>query len=339
MYHKRLTGSHYNAGYKFGNILYKNNIILSHYPSFSYTQERKMFAKKCEPIYKEYYPEILEEINGIADGQRESYELFLTFLLGLFCFENIFHCTCIVLKDKDNIILGKNSDFLVDAEEANKNCLYKLDNGYAFNGNTTAFIEIEDGINEHGLAVGMTFIDPKTIKPGINGGLLIRLILEKCKTTSEAIEILKTIPISSSQNIAIADSIGNIAVIESNCEEIEIIKPNKNESFLATTNSYNSEKMKKYNNQNHWYMDDDWNSEERYKNAYSALKANSNNFSVDLVKDILSGKHGFMCQYDRKDNQDTVWSSIYDIRNKRIYRAEGNPSLKPYIEDKRLKFR
>ena len=27
------------------------------------------------------------------------------------------------------------------------NCLYNLDNVYAFNGNTTAFIEMEDGIN------------------------------------------------------------------------------------------------------------------------------------------------------------------------------------------------
>ena len=45
-----------------------------------------------------------------------------------------------------------------------------------------------------------------------------------------------------------------------------------------------------------------------------------------------------MCQYDRKTNADTVWSVIYDIKNKKIYRVEGNPSRKQFKEDTRLKF-
>jgi len=46
----------------------------------------------------------------------------------------------------------------------------------------------------------------------------------------------------------------------------------------------------------------------------------------------------FICQYDRKTNADTVWSVIYDIKNKKIYRVEGNPSRKQFKEDTRLKF-
>jgi predicted choloylglycine hydrolase len=30
------------------------------------------------------------------------------------------------------------------------NCIYNLDGSYAFNGNTTAYAEMEDGVNEHG---------------------------------------------------------------------------------------------------------------------------------------------------------------------------------------------
>lgn len=55
--------------------------------------------------------------------------------------------------------------------------------------------------------------------------------------------------------------------------------------------------------------------EERYINSYNALKENNYNFSIELTRDILSGKYGFMCQYDRKANADTVWSVIYDIKN------------------------
>ncbi len=68
---------------------------------------------------------------------------------------------------------------------------YKLNNVYSFVGNTTAWTEMEDGVNEHGLAVGLTFIYPIKIKPGFNAGMLVRYILEKCKTTDEAILALK----------------------------------------------------------------------------------------------------------------------------------------------------
>lgn len=337
MYHKRFSGSHYSAGYKYGSLLYKYGISLIDNIDYIFNEERKEFTKQCIPIYEKYYPEILEEIKGIAYGQNDSYEKLICFLLGLGCFNNYSHCTCILLKNDDNIILGRNSDLEVSIEKLTQNCLYKLDGSYAFNGNTSAYVEMDDGINQYGLAVGMTFLEPKVIKPGINAGMMIRLLLEKCKTTDQAIKIIKTIPISSSQNIAIADRTGNIAVVECNCEDIEIIKPNQNENFLVTANDFNSKKMKKYNTIEHWYGEDDWKSTERYCVASSALKNNKNFFDIKLMKDVLSGKYGFMCQYDRRKNQDTSWSVIYDIRNSKIYRCEGNPSRKQYKEDNRFK--
>ena len=215
------------------------------------------------------------------------------------------------------------------------NCLYNLDNVYAFNGNTTAFIEMEDGINEYGLAVGLTFIYPTVIKAGFNAGMIVRYLLEKCKTTDEALSLLKSIPIASQQTLTIADRIGNIVVVECNCEEIEIIRPNKDGNFVVATNDFNSSKMKHYNN----YEVDNWKAEERYFVAYNTLKDSKDNYSFDLVKDILLGKYGFMCQYDRKTDADTVWSVIYDIGNNVIYRVEGNPKRKEFKRDMRFKFK
>lgn len=334
MYHGRFKGTHYNAGYKWGELLYKNNNIISNKHTFIITEERKNFAKQCLPIYEKYYPEILEEIKGIAEGQKSSYEDLYTFLLSMYCSEFDNHCTCLAMKNENNIIFGRNSDFLVSIENLYMNCLYKLENSYAFNGNTTAFVEIEDGINEYGLAVGLTFIYPTITKAGFNSGMLVRYLLEKCKTTNEAIEKLKTLPIASQQTLTIADSIGNIVIAECNAENIEIIKPNKDGNFVTTANEFTSNSMTKYNN----YNVDNWRAEERYFISYNALKENNNNFSIELTKDILSGKYGFMCQYDRKTNADTVWSVIYDIKNKKIYRVEGNPSRKQFKEDTKLKF-
>ncbi len=334
MYHGRFKGTHYEAGYKWGELLYKNSNIISNKHTFVITEERRKFANECLPIYEKYYPEILEEIKGIADGQKDSYENLYTFLLSMYCFEFDNHCTCIALKDDQNIILGRNSDFLVELEKLYMNCLYKLDNVYSFNGNTTAFVEMEDGINEHGLAIGLTFIYPEVIRVGFNAGILVRYLLEKCKTTNEVIEKLRDIPIASQQTLTIADSTGNIVVVECNSEYIEVIKPSEVDGFVVAANEFNSPKMKKYNN----YDIDDWRAEERYSVAYNSLKENSHHFSIELVKDILSGKYGFMCQYDRKTNADTVWSVIYDVKNRKIYRIEGNPSRKKFQEDRRLRF-
>lgn len=335
MYHGRFKKSHYETGFNWGKLLYNNGKIISDNHTFKITDERKKFAKECLPIYERYYPEILEEIKGLANGQNSSYEDFYTFLLSMYCFEFNNHCTCIAFKDKDNILFGRNSDFLVSLEKLYMNCLYNLDNAYAFNGNTTAFIEMEDGINEYGLVVGLTFIYPTIIKPGFNAGMLVRYLLEKCKTTDEAISLLKSIPIASQQTLTIADRTGNIVVVECNCEEIEIIKPNKDGNFVTAANEFNSPKMKKFND----HKVDNWRAEERYKVSYNALKNHQNSYSFDLLKDILSGNFGFMCQYDRKTNADTVWSVIYDIKNSKIFRVEGNPKRKTFKKDTRLQFK
>lgn len=335
MYHGRFKKSHYEAGFNFGRLLYNNGKIISNNYTFQITKERKKFAEKCLPIYEKYYPEILEEIKGLARGQNSSYEDFYTFLLSMYCFEFTNHCTCIAVKDKDNILFGRNSDFLVSLESLYMNCLYNLDNAYSFNGNTTAFIEMEDGINEYGLAVGLTFIYPTIIKEGFNAGMLVRYLLEKCKTTDEALALLKSVPIASQQTITIADRTGNIVVVECNCKYLSIIKPTKDENFVTTANEFNEAKMKQFNN----YEVDDWKAEERYKVSYNALKECQNNYSFDLIRDILSGKYGFMCGYDRKTDADTVWSVIYDIKNNDIYRVEGNPQRKEYKKDTRFKFK
>ena len=83
---------------------------------------------------------------------------------------------------------------------------------------------------------------------------------------------------------------------------------------------------------------DDWRSDERYKTAYTALKNHSGQYTIEFAQSLLAGKYGFMCQYDRKQNADTVWSVIYDLTEGCIYRAEGNPSRKRFQLDTRFQF-
>ena len=335
MYHGRFKGTHYEAGFKYGSLLKKNGVIITKCPTFDITEEMKDFTEKCLPIYQEYYPEILQEINGVAAGQGVDNSIFYQILFSMYCFKPDQHCSCFAYSDKEHILLGRNSDFLVSLEKLYMNCLFNLDNAYAFNGNTTAFIEMEDGMNEYGLAIGLTFIYPHIQKPGLNAGMLLRYILEKCKTTKEAIDALKRLPIASAQTFTIADSHGNIVIIECNPKHLEIIYPKGNQQFVATTNHFHSDKLKIFNAP---LEIDDWQSHERYKTIKTALETHKRTCNIDFSKDLLSGKHGFICQYDRKKNADTVWSVVYDVKNRKIYRVEGNPSRKIFKEDKRMCF-
>ncbi|WP_317318173.1 C45 family peptidase [Longibaculum muris] len=330
MYHVRFKNNHYQAGYNFGQKLYQKQLLLENKIALFQTSKREAFMQACLPIYQKFYPEILEEIKGIADGLKLTHEDLYTFLLSMYCFEVENKCTCFAFHNGKETILARNSDFLVELEKTNMNCLYSLEHVYAFQGNTTAFVEMEDGMNEHGLAIGLTFIYPTIRKPGFNAGMIVRYLLEKCQTTKEAIDKLKSLPIASSQTLTIADRNGEVVVVECNPEQMAIIRPQHNESFVVTTNHFHASKLYPYNN----FNIDNWKSEERYQTAYHTLKTHTN-YSIDLARDILSGKYGFMCQYDRKTGADTVWSVIYCCQSKTIFRVEGNPSRKKFREDKR----
>ena len=89
MYHGRFKGSHYESAYHWGALLYKNKKINTN-----------------QATYQKYYPEILNEIKGIADGQKISYEEMLTFLLSMYCFEFNNRCTCLAISDESNIVFG-----------------------------------------------------------------------------------------------------------------------------------------------------------------------------------------------------------------------------------------
>lgn len=334
MNHSQLIGTHYDAGFQYGSLLKKNGLSLNNIHILNVSEERKAYAAEAVKIYEKEYPEIPEEIRGIADGQGMPFETLAAFLLGMYSYTACNFCTCVALKTEDgHILFGRNSDFLTQLEDAYESFYYHLNGTYRFIGNSTAFVEIEDGVNEHGLAVGLTFIYSKEKTPGLNAGMLVRYLLEKCRSVEDCKNALSRLTIGSAQTLTIADRTGNMAVVECNAHEKAVITP-KDRAFVCTTNHFNSACMKKYNNK----VDDEVTmfSRRRYQVAAKAL-TDQTEYSADFLKNLLSGKYGFMCQYDRSKGGDTVWSSLYDLTVNKIYRCEGNPSRKNYEEDTRLR--
>ena len=70
MDHQVFHGTHDEAGYEWGRkLLREGRSLLADVP-FPVTKERVRFAEACRPLYEKWYPEVLEEIRGIAAGQQ-----------------------------------------------------------------------------------------------------------------------------------------------------------------------------------------------------------------------------------------------------------------------------
>lgn len=272
----------------------------------------------------------------MGHGQQCDVRILQAVLFSMYSMPPSCNCSCFAFTTEHEILLGRNSDFLTEIERLNQNVVYKLTDGvYSFTGNTTAFVEIEDGVNEHGLAVGLTSVYPNQCKPGFNAGMIVRYLLEKCKNVSEAVSCLYQLPIASAQTLTLADAMGTITVIECNAEQIKVEKTlNNNLSFVCATNTFHFPEMMGYNND----KIDNWFAEERYQTLYSAFNRKNGGFNLPFAEKLLSGDYGFLCQYDRSTGKDTVWSVIYDMKRHKIYRSEGNPGRHKFKEDTRFQF-
>ena len=150
----------------------------------------------------------------------------------------------------------------------------------------------------------------------------------------EAVSCLRRLPIASAQTLTLADASGNIALVECDAERTEIAASwSDGRPFVCATNAFHLEGMT-----DRGCADiDDWSAETRYQTMRSALQDRKEP-DLTFAKELLSGDHGFLCQYDRSAGRDTVWSVIYDLGRRGIYRSEGNPRRRGFREDPRFRF-
>jgi predicted choloylglycine hydrolase len=340
MYHPRFQGNHYEMGEKFGSIVKKLGVKFP----MNLDRFQKEHGKKSGVLLKQYFPEVSDEIKGVTDISGIDNELFTAWMMCMGCCmynldtdqnAEIRGCTAFSFEQNGDIYYGRDNDLPPFLKEVSKSILYKPDNENHFLLNTSSFINGEEGINNHGLVIAMTFVLSRLeeIKPGFNSVFIVRYLLEKCKTVDEALKSLKELPIASNCNIIMVDVSGKMIIAECTPERIEIRKPKDNgngRKFIITVNHFTSEKMKQYSP-----IDCEYLSDIRYKTAYNTLSKENEKDGVKLSKDLLSGKYGFMCQYKKELNFDTVWSSVFNLKSGEVFRAEGNPCKTKYIKDDR----
>ncbi len=71
-----------------------------------------------------------------------------------------------------------------------------------------------DGMNKHGLIVSLSFGGKNEVGKGFGIPLILRYILEFCKTTKEAVDVLCRIPTHMAYNVTILDTTGCVNTVE-----------------------------------------------------------------------------------------------------------------------------
>ena len=100
-------------------------------------------------------------------------------------------CTAFAYSSNGRTIYGRNNDLPPYLREGSKSEIYAPKNGNRFNITTSSFINGEEGVNEHGFAVAMTFVmtDLEKIKAGFNSCFIVRYLLEKADNTEQAVSL------------------------------------------------------------------------------------------------------------------------------------------------------
>lgn len=85
----------------------------------------------------------------LADGMKIDSQKFAVWLFCVYCYANDNWCTTMVFKDNTATMMARTSDFAIVIKKLTESAYYQLEDCLAFVVNSTAMVQMEDGINEY----------------------------------------------------------------------------------------------------------------------------------------------------------------------------------------------
>jgi len=169
----------------------------------------RITARQGRAKLEKYMPEILATYDGLchAFGGDEQTCAFLSLYK-----PPIFRAGCSqACKVTNTIELVRNYDF--PARLCDRLLLHTNWNGTRVIAMTDCLWGLIDGMNEYGLAVSLAYGGRYKHGDGFAITLVLRYVLEFCRNTSEAIEVLNNVPVHMAYNITLVDSHGTAKTV------------------------------------------------------------------------------------------------------------------------------
>lgn len=327
MHRPQVSGNYYEMGHIYGTDLYKCGFKLSEQPV-----EKLEFATRSEKEVQRIFPEVLDEIHGLAEACQASYENMLAFLLGIGTFTEEGGCSEFAAFNGTDIVFGRNYDFYYKFKDYTESYVTLPEDAYSSLGHSDIFVGREDGLNENGLAIAISFVGPISIDPGVNFPMAVRCILDKCANVEEAVKVLSNTSFSTTNNYLLADRDGNLAVVEASSGKVRVRRPEADQPYMVATNHFMHPDMLEMEEN----AKRDPTTAERYSVISTALEQHHGRVDAQAAQKILSSHDGSVCSHMDDIQLGTLWSVIATLRQPQLYRAEGNPCKMEYQLDQRL---
>jgi Predicted choloylglycine hydrolase len=178
-----------------------------------------------------------------------------------------------------------------------------------------------DGVNEAGLFVSLHAVmaDEPPPRPGIPFHLIPRILLERCRSAGEAVELLLRMPHMLPLNLLVADPQEGFAVeIHPLCAAVRLPE----DGILTVTNHYEHPAMQPYGGRR------DLRFSMRRKERLTEHIATGEGPPRERLRRALSDHEAPVCGH--RPGFSTLWSVIADLRGRAIEYAFGPPCQTPF---------
>ena len=212
--------------------------------AYARRKERRPFAfslRNAEAALKTWAPNIWEELHGLADGLKIPLER----AVAEYSNGRLRHpprgCSAVMSAG----LYGRNYDY--DVRHYDRVLVAVQPKGvHASVGFSDRFTGRVDGMNEHGLCVGLHQVSQAASRPGLVCILIVRLVLDQCATTREAVALLRRIPHGLAFNYSLMDAAGSAAVIEASPAAVVVREGEQ----LGCSNHFLSPSQQAFNRRN-----------------------------------------------------------------------------------------
>ena len=209
--------------------------------AFRRRRERRPFAfsfANARHTLETYAPNVWEELQGLADGLAIPMERAVAeFSNGRLRYPKR-GCSSVLSAG----VYARNYDYNVRRYDRTLIAV-QAKGSHASIGFSERFTGRLDGMNEHGLCVGLHFVNEKIWRPGLVCTLIVRIVLDQCATTKEAIALLRRLPHGLGFNYSLMDAAGEAAVVEAAPDGIAV----RQGEWLACTNHFQSDELQPKN--------------------------------------------------------------------------------------------
>jgi len=328
---KTFEGNYFEIGRQQGKIYRQNGM------NCDLAQIDPVVYKNQLAIYEKHYPQMLEELRGMAEGGNYDIDKCIWWFINgtVSCLQEKAAppkaCSIFGIKNQGRLYVGRNYDLFPITENYFE--AYKVVNPerYSFvavsDMGTYKFLETnkkglfyypDDAINNKGLFVGLTYAFEDQCSYGISDIHIIKLITETCATVNDALAVFERVPLNWPKNFFIADRNGDMAVVEHTAKRFKVLYPHND--ILLQTNHYLAPELKQedliFKNSNILLR---YNSFKRYDEISQKLNATKDNFKYEDIIDILGRRGSHACQ--NWILLRTIWTLALDMTNQqyRIY--------------------